>query len=181
MSYIGQYDGGARGNGSASCIAGSGSVLIHNKEEIWSDAHLIPDSADNTNNTAEYMGLIRLLIHITETSYPDMTSVCIQGDSLLVTEQINHTFVPGHKGWVVRKPHLLQFHQTAMTLLNQISKKGIIVNLVHVRREFNKRADQLSNIAMDTHIRSIPKKKKVTSKCISNQSHETDKKRQRIV
>lgn len=162
MQLLGFYDGGSRGNGTSRSIAGSGSVLYDdNLTELWTDAYALPPST--TNNVAEYTGLVRLLQHVLElakSNYP-FTRLLVRGDSKLVTEQVNRTFVPGHRGWAIKADHLRPLHARVMELLRQLTamKKQII--LEHVPRELNKRADELSNVAMDKNVTYEPDAKRV--------------------
>lgn len=163
-TLIGFYDGGSRGNGRVDSVAGSGSVLMIQDDtdwvELWSDAYLLP--IPTTNNVAEYTGLIRLLQRVVAL-IDDGLSVAalrIRGDSLLVTEQVNKTFVPGHKGWKIKAAHLVPLHAQVMSLLGTLkADRGVNITLEHIPRELNKRADQLSNDGMD-----LAKKSKMTDR-----------------
>lgn len=151
MKLLGFYDGGSRGNGTSHSIAGSGSVLYDETlTELWSDAHALP--AATTNNVAEYTGLLRLLQHALDLARSNhkFTRLLVRGDSKLVTEQVNGTFVPGHRGWAIKADHLRPLHARAMELLWQLTALGKQVTLEHIPRELNKRADELSNVAMDS-------------------------------
>ncbi len=88
-----------------------------------------------TNNVAEYKGLIEALEYCVE---HNLSEIEIFLDSLLVVQQVNLEYK-------VKSKKLQQYYNKALMLINQIEK----INISHVRREFNKRADQLANQALD--------------------------------
>lgn len=145
MFLLGFYDGGSRGNPG---IAGSGSVLFiedtdGDYKEIWTDA--FPIQKITTNNVAEYTGLIRLLTQVKVLAQHPTESIdklTVRGDSKLVTEQINGR-------WRVRHENIIGLHAQAVALIADLQGLGIAVEIHHVLRQFNKRADALSNQAMD--------------------------------
>jgi ribonuclease HI len=64
--------------------------------------------------------------------------VVIYLDSLLVVQQVNLEYK-------VKSKKLQEYYNQAIDLKNQINN----IEINHVRREFNKRADQLANQALD--------------------------------
>ena len=88
-----------------------------------------------TNNVAEYLGLIEALKYCVE---KNIMEVDIYLDSLLVVQQVNLEYK-------VKSKKLQEHHNQALDLINKINN----VKITHVRREFNKRADQLANQALD--------------------------------
>jgi ribonuclease HI len=126
--YILMFDGGSSGNPGPS---GSGSVLYEDGVEIWSDAHYVGDR--ETNNTAEYMGLIRGLKHVVERGNVD--NLIVKGDSLLVIKQMRGEYK-------VNAPHIKVLQSVARELAGEIEK----IEFIHIPRELNKRADELSRI-----------------------------------
>ena len=125
-----RFDGGSRGNPG---ISGAGAVLYVNSEEIMSI--IIPFTQQLTNNQSEYMGL---KIGLEEVSKYDYDTIKIEGDSLLVINQL--------KGiWKVKNKELQQIHSDILKILKKFSK----VELKHIYREDNRRADELANHAMD--------------------------------
>jgi ribonuclease HI len=122
------FDGGSSGNPGPS---GSGSVLYEDGVEIWSDAHYVGDR--ETNNTAEYMGLIRGLKHVVERGNVD--NLIVKGDSLLVIKQMRGEYK-------VNAPHIKVLQSVARELAGEIEK----IEFIHIPRELNKRADELSRI-----------------------------------
>ena len=89
-----------------------------------------------TNNVAEYKSLRSALIHCVENNFTD---VCIFLDSLLVVQQVNEKFK-------VRSDNLKELNAQCKDLMSQINN----LEIIHVRREKNKRADELANIALDS-------------------------------
>lgn len=88
-----------------------------------------------TNNVAEYLGLIEALEYCIE---KNIMKVVIYLDSLLVVQQVNLKYK-------VKSKKLQEYYNQAVDLINQINN----IEINHVRREFNKRADQLANQALD--------------------------------
>jgi ribonuclease HI len=88
-----------------------------------------------TNNVAEYTGLIAALQWAVD---HDVKQIHIKGDSLLIIEQMRGNYKVKNEG-------LKPLHMKARMLVMQIGD----VKFDHVRREFNKEADRLSNVGMD--------------------------------
>ena len=123
------FDGGSRGNPGP---GGSGYVIYENNQEIATGAHPFGVC---TNNEAEYQGIIQGLKKAVSLGIENMN---VYGDSLLVINQIQGK-------WKCKAKNLLAPLTEARNLVSRFKH----ITLVHVKREKNKRADELSNIAMD--------------------------------
>lgn len=88
-----------------------------------------------TNNVAEYSALIRALELAIELG---VRNVRIYSDSELLVKQMNGEYR-------VKHPDLQSLYQQAMRLRQQVGH----LSLEHIRREQNRRADELCNIALD--------------------------------
>ena len=89
----------------------------------------------NTNNVAEYLGLIAALEYCVENK---VNNVRILLDSLLVVQQVNMEYK-------VKSKKLQTHYEKSTKLIDQIED----IEIHHIRREFNSRADQLANEALD--------------------------------
>ena len=89
----------------------------------------------NTNNVAEYLGLIAALEYCVENK---VNNVKIFLDSLLVVQQVNMEYK-------VKSKKLQAHYEKSLKLIDQIED----IEIHHIRREFNSRADQLANEALD--------------------------------
>jgi len=88
-----------------------------------------------SNNVAEYQALIEGLKYCILNSI-DVVEIFL--DSKLVVEQMN-------KNYKVKSKNLINLFNEAQQLTSQIRS----VKLTHIRRENNKRADELANKALD--------------------------------
>ena len=89
----------------------------------------------NTNNVAEYLGLIAALEYCVANK---VNNVRIFLDSLLVVQQVNMEYK-------VKSKKLQSHYEKSLKLIDQIED----IEIHHIRREFNSRADQLANEALD--------------------------------
>ena len=89
----------------------------------------------NTNNVAEYLGLIAALEYCVENK---VNNVRIFLDSLLVVQQVNMEYK-------VKSKKLQTHYEKSLKLIDQIE----YIEIYHIRREFNSRADQLANEPLD--------------------------------
>ncbi len=131
-------DGGARGNPGP---AGIGVVIQDELGKMLKEfGEYIGES---TNNVAEYQALIRGLEELLKLFGPKLREmgVEVRMDSELVVRQMSGVYK-------VKEPTLKTLFERAATL-----RLEHIPNLIftHVRREKNKRADELVNQAIDTH------------------------------
>jgi len=123
------FDGCSKGNPGK---AGAGAVIYKNDIEIWAKAHYV--GAKQTNNYAEYMGLLVGLEEAVKQRIPTLT---VKGDSLLVIKQMRGEYK-------INAPTLLTLNQHARTFLPHFTT----ITFEHVYRAKNKRADALSNEAL---------------------------------
>lgn len=130
FDYILRFDGGSRGNPGPS---GCGAVIYHDNDEIWSGYLFL--SEKQTNNYSEYMGLI---IGLEQALKMNIKEILVEGDSLLVINQLTNKYK-------CKSENLIELNQKATNLSNLF--KNIHFN--HILRNKNKRADKLSNIAID--------------------------------
>lgn len=127
--YTLMFDGGSRGNPG---IAGAGFVIYKNNEELFAGCAPLGTA---TNNFAEYRALeLGLQCAINK----DITNLVIKGDSQLVLNQVTNK-------WRVKSIMLTELYQNIRRLLGRLDNYYV----EHVRRKFNKRADELANMAMD--------------------------------
>lgn len=130
MRLLINVDGGSRGNPGP---AGAGVTVRDEADRCLYEAGFFLGRM--TNNQAEYHGLLKALEFVARSRAAE---VCIQADSELLVRQINGDYR-------VRNAKLIDLYETAMAGLCSIGKWSV----QHVRREFNARADELANLAMD--------------------------------
>jgi ribonuclease HI len=123
-------DGGARGNPGP---AGWGAIVRNEAGDVV--AELFGALPHSTNNVAEYTGLLAALDWCRDNG---ATVVHVKSDSLLLVQQMKGVYKVKHEG-------LKPLHGRARLLCHEIGR----VTFEHVRREFNKDADRLANLAMD--------------------------------
>ena len=122
-------DGASRSNPGEASV---GISILKDSEEIATIKKRIGIA---TNNVAEYLGLIEALKYCVENN---IMEVDIYLDSLLVVQQVNLEYK-------VKSKKLQEYYNQALDLINKINN----IKINHVRREYNKRADQLANQALD--------------------------------
>ena len=127
--YVLHFDGCSKGNPGP---AGIGAVLSKSGSEEWCGCQFI---GNRTNNQSEYSALI---LGLKEALSRNIKQLQVYGDSLLVINQVTGKFQ-------VKNAQLQDLNKEA---LNLIGKFDYIV-LNHVYRQFNKRADELSNLALE--------------------------------
>jgi probable phosphoglycerate mutase len=127
VAYI---DGGARGNPGP---AGYGVRIEQPDGTVLAELHGGLGIA--TNNVAEYNGLLAALQWAIDHGH---RSVHIKADSELLVKQMRGEYK-------VRHPGLQPLFVRARLLVMQLDRVGF----EHVRREYNKEADRLSNLGMD--------------------------------
>ena len=123
-------DGGARGNPGP---AGYGVRIEDQDGELV--AELRGTLGIATNNVAEYHGLIAALAWLAEHGHRDVE---IRSDSELLVKQMRGDYKVKNEG-------LKPLAARARLLMLELGR----VDLQHVRREANKEADRLANLAMD--------------------------------
>jgi probable phosphoglycerate mutase len=127
VAYI---DGGARGNPGP---AGYGAYIQDADGTVLAELHGGLGIA--TNNVAEYNGLLAALTWAIEHAH---TEVHIRADSELLVKQMRGEYK-------VKHPGLQPLAARARLLAAEVGR----VRFEHVRREYNKDADRLSNLGMD--------------------------------
>lgn len=127
-----RFDGGSRGNPG---IAGAGAVLLKNNGEEVACVSVELDGI-YTNNQSEYVGLIEGMTLAIEHGFKN---VSIEGDSLLIVNQINGKFK-------CKSDSLKSLFNEASILIKKFNRYEI----KHIYRKYNTRADELANIAMDS-------------------------------
>lgn len=129
----GYFDGASRGNPGD---AGAGALLVDAEGGIvWETASFL---GKKTNNEAEYRAAILLLKAAKARGVKELT---VYGDSKLVVSQLS-------KLWKINLPHLRELAREAWSV-----SEGMSVTYVWIPREKNKRADELSNEAIDNALK----------------------------
>lgn len=123
-------DGGSRGNPGP---AAAGVVIREESGKLVHEAGYF--LGRHTNNAAEYHALIRALEYVTALG---ADTVSIHSDSELLVRQITGDYR-------VKSAALAPLYEDVQILLLRIP----CWNIRHVRREMNRRADELANRAMD--------------------------------
>lgn len=130
MEVIIYTDGGSRNNPGD---AGIGVVVMDNEGTIIKE--ISEYIGIETNNVAEYKGLIRGLEEAINIGSKNVKAYL---DSELVVKQIKGEYK-------VKNENLKTLYNESSKLIKKLNEFEII----HVRREFNKRADYLVNKAID--------------------------------
>ena len=123
-------DGLARGNPG---LAGAGAVLVEPSGQVVD--RLGKFLGTQTTNFAEYTGLLLGLKRARELG---VREVEVFADSELMIRQLGGRYQ-------VRSPSLRPLYEEELRLLNEFDR----VKLVHVPREMNRAADEMSNRAID--------------------------------
>jgi ribonuclease HI len=131
--YLLKFDGCSKGNPG---VSGAGAVIYNNDNEIWMKSVYVGDK--NTNNEAEYTGLI---IGLTEAINLNIKNLAVEGDSLLVIKQMKGEYA-------VKSENLKDLHEVAKKLSDTFET----ITFNHIYRNNNERADELSNIAIQKHL-----------------------------
>ena len=129
IEYKLQFDGCSKSNPG---IAGAGAVIYKFNKEISSKVQFVGNSS--TNNEAEYTGLI---IGLKEAINLGIKELTVEGDSLLIINQMNGIYK-------VKSENLIELYKEATKLKNQFH----YISFTHIYRSSNKRADELSNLAI---------------------------------
>ena len=128
--WTAHVDGAARGNPGP---AGIGVVIADSAGNVMKE--VAEPLGRTTNNVAEYTAMIRAL---EEARLLGCERIHVYTDSELMAHQINGKYA-------VKAVHLVPLFQRARILLAQFDRATV----THVRREFNRRADALSNLGAD--------------------------------
>ena len=124
-----QFDGCSKSNPG---IAGAGAVIYKFNKEISTRIQFVGNSS--TNNVAEYTGLI---IGLKDAINLGIKQLTVEGDSLLVINQMNGIYK-------VKSENLIELYKEAANLKKQFH----YISFKHIYRSSNKRADELSNLAI---------------------------------
>jgi ribonuclease HI len=127
--YTLYFDGCSKGNPG---LSGAGAVIYLNNDELWYDSKFI--SKNQTNNYAEYSGLV---LGLKEAVKLKIKRLNVKGDSLLVIKQMQGKYK-------VNSPNIIPLFDEAKKLSGNFD----FIQFAHVYREHNKRADELSNLAL---------------------------------
>ncbi len=127
---VAHVDGGARGNPGP-----SGYGVVIEDEAGKTVAQLSQYLGHQTNNFAEYSGLLAALQYAVEHAHPALEVIA---DSELMVKQMNGEYK-------VRAPQLLPLYEEA----RRLSRRLDWFRIRHVRRAHNAVADKLANQAMD--------------------------------
>ena len=130
------FDGCSRGNPG---LAGAGAVIYYLGKEFWSGNFFVGEKF--TNNHAEYAGLILGLQQAKEFNIKNLR---VEGDSLLVINQMRGQYK-------CKSLNLLDLYDKA----KELEKYFDSIEFTHILRAKNKRADQLSNIAVDKEMNNV--------------------------
>lgn len=134
-SYVLEFDGGSRGNpGEAGC----GFLLYSISED--GDKTTIADGyeylKEQTNNTAEYMGLC---LGLEAAELYKIKRLDVKGDSALVINQMNEI-------WKINKPTIRVLYEK----VKRLEKHFEHISYNHIPRHQNRHADHMANLAMNT-------------------------------
>lgn len=129
MTAVAYADGGSRGNPGP---AGIGAFLELEGKTLASVSEFIGVA---TNNVAEYTALARIL---EEAIKQEIRTIEVRMDSELVVKQMQGLYRVKNEGL---RPLFMR--------CQELSRRFADFKIVHVRREFNKEADRLANLAMD--------------------------------
>jgi ribonuclease HI len=132
------FDGCSKGNPG---LAGAGAVIYKFDKEYWTNYFFVGEKF--TNNHAEYAGLILGLQQAKEFGIKYLK---VEGDSLLVINQMKGLYK-------CRSENLFELYNKAKELEEHFEK----IEYVHVLRNKNKRADELSNCAIYDYLLDIGK------------------------
>ena len=136
FDYKMKFDGCSKGNPG---LAGAGAVIYHFDKEYWAETFFVGENF--TNNHAEYAGLI---LGLQQAKAFGIKHLKVEGDSLLV---INHM-----KGvYKCKSFNLIELYERAKELETHFET----IEYVHILRDNNKRADELSNIAVEKYLKEI--------------------------
>lgn len=129
--HIGNIDGASRGNPGPAAYA----VVIRDPA-----GHVVLELAKRlgreTNNVAEYYALLAALDYAVSQG---ISALRIRSDSELLVRQMQGRYK-------VKSPDLKPLHERAMKMTRQLT----YFTIEHVRRELNRDADALANVALDS-------------------------------
>ncbi len=127
------FDGACRGN--PSDILGLGAILKDSKDNII-ESQFDTDNNGGSNNEAEYLSLI---LGLQMAINNEIKILNVKGDSQLIINQVTGKYQ-------VKAENLIPLYNKVMDLC----KSFYTIEFKHIKRELNKEADKLANIALDT-------------------------------
>jgi len=130
--YVLEFDGASRGNPGE---AGAGALLRRKKDDRIVEELLEYLGSERTVNEAEYAALCLGLRKALELG---ITKIEVKGDSKLIVNQVDGSFK-------LKSENLRSMHAEACKLKEKFAE----FKISHVKREFNKHADHLANMAVD--------------------------------
>jgi len=134
MSKLTVYtDGASRGNPGS---AGIGIVFVDENNNVIKEIN--DYIGETTNNIAEYTALVTALREALEMQCDEIE---VFSDSELMVKQIN-------KEYQVKNAGLKPLYEEVCSLINEFKN----FTISHIRREYNKRADELANQGIDEAI-----------------------------
>lgn len=134
QALVAHIDGGARGNPGP---AGYGVFIEDESGKLVAELHKY--LGRQTNNFAEYSALIAALEYAQQ---HECNAIAIFSDSELMVKQMKGQYK-------VRNEGLIPLYERAKSLIRSLDS----FRITHVRREQNKDADRLANLAMDEGMR----------------------------
>jgi len=139
-SIILEADGAYRGKDGG--VASYGYLVKKDSEIVREDYNVLLDERV-TNNYAEYMAVIKGLEWIKEADL-EFENMTIRSDSQLLVKQINGE-------WSVNSDNLKDLYNKVRDLIGYFEDKNRPVEIEHVERENNVKADELSQLALEDH------------------------------
>jgi ribonuclease HI len=130
------FDGCSKSNPG---LSGCGAVIYNFDKEIWSSHFFVGENA--TNNHAEYAGLI---LGLEKAKQLGIKKINVEGDSLLVINQMKGVFN-------CKSHNLIELHNKAKELESYFDS----ISYIHVLRNKNKRADELSNNSIKEYLQRL--------------------------
>ena len=124
------FDGASRGNPGP---CGVGYVIKRNNSIIDQGDHFV--SKKNTNNYAEYCGLVLALKKCNQLK---IRNAIVMGDSNLIIKQMNNEYN-------VESANLIPLHDAATREISGMN----YIRFVHIPRNENEEADKLANLALN--------------------------------
>lgn len=153
--YLANIDGASRGN------PGPASYAVVMRDP---DGRVVLELAKNlgrtTNNVAEYYALLAALDYATSQR---IAALRIRSDSELLVRQVQGRYK-------VKSTDLKPLHERAQKLIRQLTYFAI----EHVRREMNRDADALANVALDSG-NIAPSKSAATASTVARKDAPTDR------
>lgn len=116
---------------------GIGAVILSGSKTIFEHSSFVPMGKQNSNNVAEYKGLITLLVWLKKSVEINNANILISGDSNLVVQQMNGA-------WKIKQGLYVRYAHEAKELLKEFPN----IKLQWIAREHNYLADELSKRCM---------------------------------